>query len=308
MTPQQPQQPQQQEADWKDARSPMMATVQERQEDGSGGDSHLALRDLSRSPPLGLIPIHHRWRNFVHKHEVPRKVLHVSIGFLTMWLYAAGLRPDAVTPWLMRALVPIVTVDYLRLNWPAFNRFYVGVLGAFMRETEFSGINGVVFYLLGAWVVLFFFPKDVGIVSVLLLSWCDSAASTFGRLYGRYTLQIRRRKSLAGSLAAFLVGIATSAFFWGWLVPTTNARIPGNDDAALMFQGSLSLPGLVSDFLGLAEKAATVTGTVALGLISIWSGFVAAASEAVDIFGLDDNLTIPLISGLGIWGFLKVFA
>jgi len=41
--------------------------------------------------------------------------------------------------------------------------------------------------------------------------------------------------------------------------------------------------------------------------MSIWTGFVASASEVVDIFGWDDNLTIPVLSGIGMWGFLKVF-
>lgn len=44
-------------------------------------------------------------------------------------------------------------------------------LGALMRETEYDGWNGVIWYLLGAWIVLWFFPKDVGVMGVLLLSW-----------------------------------------------------------------------------------------------------------------------------------------
>jgi diacylglycerol kinase (CTP) len=266
-------------------------------------------RDFSRSPsPLGLIPIHRHWRSFIHKHEVPRKALHVSIGFIALWLYATGTQPDAVTPWLMSALIPIATADLLRFNWPAFNRLYVRLLGALMRETEFSGFNGVIFYLVGAWAVLNYFPKDVGMTGILLLSWCDTAASTFGRLYGRYTPRIRRGKSLAGSFAAFIVGIATASMFWGWAVPSTAARIPGNDDMApLMFQGVLRLPAVAAEYFGIEQDAATITGSVALAVMSVWSGFVASASEVVDIFGLDDNLTIPVLSGVGIWGFLKVF-
>lgn len=145
-------------------------------------------RDISRSPsPLGIIPIHRHWRSFVHKHEVPRKVLHVSIGFFTLSLYRSGLQPSSITPYLMTALIPIATVDYLRHAYPALNRFYVRYLGAFMRETEYEGWNGVIWYLLGAWLVLGFFPKDVGVMGVLLLSWCDTAASTVGRAWGRYT-------------------------------------------------------------------------------------------------------------------------
>lgn len=262
-------------------------------------------RDFSRSPsPLGLIPIHRHWRTFVHKHEVPRKLLHLSIGFLVLWLYASGTQTSSVTPWLAGALAPIATADYVRHASPAFNRFYTRVLGAFMRESEVAGWNGVVFYLLGALIALGGLPKDVGVMAVLLLSWCDTAASTFGRLYGRYTPRIRRGKSLAGSAAAFLVGVVTAWGFWGWLAPTIGP-MPG--DEGFMFKGTLSLPQAAADAVGLGGGRATVSGGVALGLVSLWSGFAAAASEVVDVFGWDDNLTIPVLSGLGIWGFLKVF-
>ncbi|TWU78874.1 hypothetical protein ED733_007680 [Metarhizium rileyi] len=263
-------------------------------------------RDFSRSPsPLGLIPIHRHWRTFVHKHEVPRKALHVSIGFFVVWLYTTGMQTQSVPPYLMAGLIPIATTDWLRHRYTAVNRLYVRLLGALMRESEYSGYNGVIFYLLGAWAVLYFFPKDVGVMSVLLLSWCDTAASTFGRLWGRYTPRIRRGKSLAGSFAAFLFGIATSFFFYGWLVPVIGP-MPGDEN--FMFQGTLSLPSAVTDFLGVSRAAATVSGTLALSLVSVWSGFVASASEMVDFFGWDDNLTIPILSGVGMWGFLKLFA
>jgi diacylglycerol kinase (CTP) len=262
-------------------------------------------RDFSRSPsPLGLIPIHRHWRIFVHRHEVPRKVLHVSIGFLAIWLYLSGTQTRAVCPYLMGALIPITTVDYVRHHYAPFNRFYVRVLGAFMRESEFDKYNGVIFYMLGAWLVLYFLPKDVGVVATLLLSWCDTAASTFGRLYGRYTPRLRRGKSLAGSAAALSVGVATAAWFWGYLAPKAGP-MPG--DEHFMFKGTLALPGAAARALGLSQAQATISGGLALAVMSLWSGFAAAVSEVIDVFGWDDNLTIPVLSGAGIWGFLKVF-
>ena len=171
-----------------------------------------------------------------------------------------------------------------------------------MRESEVEGWNGVIWYLLGAWTVLRFMPKDVGVMGVLLLSWCDTAASTFGRVYGRYTPRIRKGKSLAGSAAAALVGVVTAGMFWGWAAPTF-----GHNEEFL-FKGVLSLPELAKDGLGMkGEGQATLGGWAALSIVSLWSGFVASASEVVDIFGWDDNLTIPVLSGLGLWGFFKVF-
>ncbi|KAJ5105977.1 hypothetical protein NUU61_003324 [Penicillium alfredii] len=270
-----------------------------------------ALRGISRSPsPLGLIPLHSRYRNFIHRHEIPRKLLHVSIGFITLHLYSRGIQTLQITPVLFSALVPIAVTDLVRHRSEKVNRFYIRSLGALMRETEVSGYNGVIWYLLGAYTVLRFFPKDVGVMGVLLLSWCDTAASTFGRLYGRYTPRLRPGKSLAGTAAAWMVGVVTAAAFWGWFVPYVGP-FPNDPPDAFMFTGRLNLlPDCVRGLLGWEtgpSVSTVVKGPLALGVMSAVSGFVAAGSEFIDLWSWDDNLTIPVLSGVGLWGFLKVF-
>lgn len=281
---------------------------------GAASNGHLSpsfagfsWRDISRSPsPLGLIPIHRHWRSLIHRHEIPRKVLHVSIGFIAVYLYSNGVRTTTISPWLMAALIPIFSVDYLRHRFPGLNRLYIRICGALMRESEVDGWNGTIWYLLGAWIVLTWFPKDVGVLGVMLLSWCDTAASTFGRIYGRYTPRLRRGKSLAGTLAAYVVGVCTAAFFWGWLAPTM-APFIDDPDGTFMFTGRLSLPVAVKKALGWGLDQGTLGGPLALGVMSLWTGLVGAASEVVDLWGWDDNLTIPVLSGLGLWGFLRIF-
>lgn len=262
-------------------------------------------RNLSRSPsPLGLIPIHRDWKTFIHKHEVPRKVLHVSIGFVTLTLYWEGLQPTQIHPVLLAMLIPIFSFDVIRFRWPAFNRLYIKVLGGFMRESEaHDRYNGVISYLAGLWVTMRFCRKDVAIMSVLLLSWCDTAASTFGRLWGKYTPRLRRGKSLAGTLACFAVGVVTAAVFWGFIAN----RMPEGVDAGVnsfAFQGTLTLPASVRERLGLGLKHATMEGSLALAMLSIATGVVVSASEAIDLWGLDDNLTIPVFCGAGLGAIL----
>lgn len=275
-------------------------------------------KEVSRSPsPAGVIPIHKSWGKLIHKHEVPRKLLHVSIGGLAIYLYKNGYQPSILTPWLSLALVPIATADYLRLNHPAFNRFYIRVLGALMRESEVRGTNGVVWYLVGTLTVLLVFPKDVATLSILLLSWCDTAASTFGRAWGKYTPKIRKGKSLAGCLAGFLVGAVTAMMFLGSIVPGTPAF---HDDpvGGIMWKGRLGLLGGKGVWGGSSSSSSSspspsgwgagwIEGSLALGLMSLWTGLVASASEAMDLWGLDDNVVIPVVSAVGVWGFLKVF-
>ncbi|KAJ9615892.1 Diacylglycerol kinase [Cladophialophora chaetospira] len=264
-------------------------------------------REFSRSPsPLGLIPLHRHYRNLIHKHEIPRKVLHVSIGFFTLRLFTKGLQSWSITPWLLGGLAIIGPTDVLRHHSERFNRFYIKVLGALMRETEVDGYNGVIWYLVGAYGALRFYPKDIGVMSILLLSWCDTAASTFGRLYGRYTIRLRKGKSLAGSLAAFVVGVCTAVFFWGYLVPRTGP-FPNDPINPIMFQNRLSLPPIAKQLLKLEPNQGVIVGNAALAVLSICTGLIASVSELVDLWGWDDNLTIPLLSSAGLWLFLKAF-
>ena len=120
-------------------------------------------------------------------------------------------------------------------------------------------------------------------------------------LLGKY------HKSLAGSIAACVMGVATAATFWGVLAPRFAQFDTGAN--AFAYQGVLTLPAGAREALGgLDVKSASVQGWAALAVVSVVSGLVASASEAVDLFGWDDNLTIPVLCGAGLWGFLSVFA
>lgn len=210
-----------------------------------------------------------------------------------------------IHPTLLALFLPIALTDVLRHRYWRLNRLYIRCLGALMRESEVDGYNGVISYLLGAWLVLRFCPKDVGVMSILLLSWCDTAASTFGRLWGHLTPRVRRGKSLAGTIAACVTGVLTALVFWGWLGPRYAPLNQGTN--AFAFRGVLTLPAQIRSPLGLSAAQSTLSGHAALGLVALVTGLVACGSEALDLFGWDDNLTIPALCGAGLWAFLRVF-
>lgn len=176
-----------------------------------------------------------------------------------------------------------------------------------MRESEaHDKYNGVISYLAGAWAVMRFCQKDVAALSILLLSWCDTAASTFGRLWGRYTPRVRKGKSLAGSLAAFVVGVLAAIIFWDWLAPMVPSEWNTGDNA-FAFTGSLTLRAEIREIFGWPRAGTAIDGYPALIIVALTSGLVASVSEAIDIFGLDDNLTIPILSGIGLGAFFWAF-
>ncbi|ODQ63863.1 hypothetical protein NADFUDRAFT_83957 [Nadsonia fulvescens var. elongata DSM 6958] len=249
-----------------------------------------SLTDISRTASgvaLSSLALssHKQFKNFIHKHEIPRKFLHVSIGFFGLELYRRGFDPNTVTPHLIFVLIVISCVDFIRFNVSKFNRLYCKYFGFLMREKEVSSVNGVIWYLLGVIIVLASFPKDIVMLSLLLLSWADTAASTFGRAYGYLTPKFNN-KSLAGSMAAFVIGLISAITLYGYFIPKYTALVDS--------------PG---EILWNPE-----TSRLNYYVLVFLSGLVGAVSEAVDLWNMDDNFTIPVISGTFMWAIIKICA
>lgn len=111
------------------------------------------------------------------------------------------------------------------------------------------------------------------------LSWADTAASTFGRLWGSLTpplparllgLPLAPRKSLAGFIAASLTGAAVAAGFWAYFGPMRD-NLTWSWDA-----------GVSSTFSGgSAEGGKVFSGWVGLTVVTVCAGLVSGVAEAL---------------------------
>ncbi|KAJ7016978.1 hypothetical protein C8F04DRAFT_1280332 [Mycena alexandri] len=350
--------------------------------------------------------------------EIPRKVFHSSIGFITLGLYLTpSISPRAVALVLWGALAVIAPTDVVRLRVPAVERVYEKALGFLMRESERTGTNGTLWYILGVNFALTFYPIDVATVAILILSWADTAASTLGRMYGPRTAPLpssvslawlpawvwvpgfllaapsppsakaitanghangsvqqnghlnghvkenprgapRRlktpfapRKSTAGFSAACVAGAAVALAFW-WGVGgmnigrgvaemrTVKEGVDGTLAQGKQYHSQYSIAGqylrseegawarrwvpegLIGGVApqGLANAAATgsgghattparfgVRGVAGLVALVLTAGVVSGVAEALDLGGLDDNLTLPIISGGALMLFFRVW-
>ena len=162
------------------------------------------------------------------------------------------------------------------------------------------------------------------------LSWADTAASTIGRLFGSSTpklpsrlpflpLPMAPRKSLAGFLAASITGASIAFGFWGWIATMRN----GGRDVTWSWNGGVRrLPHPDSPAVAMGAG-----GPFGLLLISVVAGVVSGVAEALgallffvqsffflrrgsnqcllDLGSIDDNLSLPIISGCCILGFIK---
>ncbi|ODV57870.1 diacylglycerol kinase ASCRUDRAFT_78327 [Ascoidea rubescens DSM 1968] len=226
--------------------------------------------------------------NFIKKHEIPRKVLHISIGFITLYLYGKGYEISDINPILITGFLILLSIDVVRLNFPRVNQLYIRYFGLLMRQKEVNSVNGVIYYLLGLIIPFSLFSKDISMLSVLLLSWSDTAASTFGRLYGHLTPRLTPNKSLAGSIAAFFTGVFSCIILYAYFLP----KNPTSNHLLLRTSSSIMYS---------ADKS-----RLSLPLFSLLCGLIAAISEAIQIFNLDDNFTIPVLSSCFLYAVLRV--
>lgn len=236
---------------------------------------------LNSSQSSVSLPIHKHFHSFIHKHEIPRKLFHVSIGFITLYLHCTGYKTSNTWQPVSIVVSCIFLLDMIRFKWPYFNKLYCSTVGFLMREKEINSINGVIWFQIGSILTFMFQKQDVSIMSVLLLSWSDTAASTVGRKFGYLSPKLSRGKSLIGSIAAFITGIIACYVFYGIITP--------------------KFPQFSNDF-----EYDPNSNMLNIHTLALLSGFIAALSEGIDIADMDDNLTIPIMSGIFLSNIIKL--
>ena len=127
-----------------------------------------------------------------------------------------------------------------------------------MRRSEKEGMSGLPFYALGISLALFFYRKEIAVISILFLVFSDPISSFFGVLYGKD--KILPNKSLQGAVAGFFTCYLITLFYC----------------------------------MNVTEIS---TGLL---IFSILGGVIGSLSELISAFNIDDNLTIPVLSGLGL--------
>jgi diacylglycerol kinase (CTP) len=137
-------------------------------------------------------------------------------------------------------------------------------------------------------------------------------------------LPLAPRKSLAGFIAACVTGAAAAVGFWRY---GAQMRLGSPQDISWTFEDGFRLA--TDDVVGQAIADAGLTGFKAagwlgLGLIGLTAGVVSGIAEALgssckwsldgtcspllDLGSVDDNLSLPVISGVCLWAFFKVMS
>jgi diacylglycerol kinase (CTP) len=190
--------------------------------------------------------------------HILRKVWHIATGSVGLFFFIQSSESQRFWAFLVLGIsMTGFIIDFIRNRIPAVNRIVIRMMGPLMRRSEKEGVSGLPFYALGVSLALFFFSRDIAIVSTMFLVFADPLSSFFGVLYGKD--KILPNKSLQGAVAGFFTCYLITLFY--------------------------------------------VMNTATLGthilVFSIIAGVIGAASELVSAFNIDDNLSVPVLSGLG---------
>lgn len=145
--------------------------------------------------------------------EIKRKLLHISMGIIIVLLLLYGLIGKMHIFFLV--IVSIV-ISFLS------KKHRITLVDKFMQNFErdqnlkkFPG-KGVIFYLIGIYLVLSFFPMDIALAAILILTFADSISHLFGIRFGRTRHPFVSTKFLEGWFAGLIAGFVAALVFVPW--------------------------------------------------------------------------------------------
>jgi len=196
-----------------------------------------------------------------------RKIWHMAMGVFIVSVFMSGIAQSTALTLLGSFLLWSLTMETLRLKNPALNEKCVRFFGPVIRSHEVNKVSGMPYYIASSLFAIAVFPKPVAILSLLYLAFGDPIASLVGILYSHRSVKI--------------------------------------------FNGAKSLHGTAAGYVVCAIATwiyLRSTGMYGLDLIrlTLLGGFAGALAELLPL-EIDDNFTIPVVSGFILWlGFIAI--
>ncbi len=194
--------------------------------------------------------------------HLARKTWHIVTGLAIVFTVTlSGMSRSAAVSVLGTILSFNLFVEYLRLRNPKVNEVALRFWKPLMRRGEESRLSGIPYYLAAAILVIGAFPEPVAMLSLLFLACGDPVASYFGIRFGSYSIRFPHGKTLVGTMSAVIVCSLITAIYLA------------------------SYPAISGwDYV----------------LVIIAGGFAGGIAEALP-FEVDDNFTVPVVSGFILW-------
>ena len=193
--------------------------------------------------------------------HLARKVWHMGMGILIVVLYLAGISRTHGVVILGSFLGLSLFMETARLRNPALNQNVIRFCGPIMRSCEIDRYTGIPYYLAASILAIAIFPQHIAALSILYLAIGDPIASLVGILHGHRGIRFANGKK---SLIGTVAGVVAC-------MAVTVAFLPQMH----------------------------IVGTELL-VMTLVGGFAGGAAELLPL-EVDDNFSIPVVSGFVLW-------
>lgn len=200
------------------------------------------------------------------KHEIYRKLIHFG-ALIIPFLYYFYIKNIgiAIAILLPVALICLV-IDASRIENPKLKNQFYKVFGANLRDEETSQLTGASYLLTSSVVSIVVFPREIAFLTISYLAIGDTFAALIGQALGKRQIKYTN-KTLAGALGSFLTCSIFGLFIYFWKFKDVYTDPMGKDDPAPY-------------------------------VIMILAGAFTASIVEVTNLHINDNITIPIISGI----------
>lgn len=144
--------------------------------------------------------------------EFKRKIWHMLMGLFFIFLVYVDLISVVEVLGLLLISVVVVIIQKQRMS-----RLVHWILKQIERDENIkdSPAIGMIFYLMGALVVMVVLPKDVFLAVLLILTIGDAAAPLIGQ-FGQIDYFNNKKKKLEGVIGGIVAGALAAMFFVPW--------------------------------------------------------------------------------------------
>ena len=155
------------------------------------------------------------------KLEIKRQLVHILLGITLVILLNFNLINSTV--------IFVIFIIGLALSLSS-RKFHIPIIYGFLKIFErkedlesFPG-KGAIFYFLGAFLVVFIFPKDIALASIMILALGDSVSRLVGP-YGYLKHPFHNEKFFEGVIVGSIVGFLGALIFVSWILALAGCLI-----------------------------------------------------------------------------------
>lgn len=186
-----------------------------------------------------------------YRNEIARKFLHMCSFVLVLFFYFADRKTACIVIGILLLLLFSANTLLLSSRFRVINDIKIKYFSFLLRDDEKYGYISSNWFLLGCFLSVLLFPKEVAMLGITVLIFGDAFAALIGMRFGKH--KFKNGKSLEGTLGftavslLFLAGFAlvldfSRAFTWAAAVAVPIVAVAEIYSKELKMDDNLLIP------------------------------------------------------------------